>query len=246
VNSRSAGPRHSSPVLPAADPPAGSSGRPCWASCAPATSPADSLGPHLGVALPALALACRDALPCRRHQAGKDLGVKVPELGAQSESDINGEITILEKMARGRALLRRSRPDLTDQLLIRAIWNSTSRHEERAGACAIFVWAIRSMKRSANSNDLDPPEALAAKAQRPHPPHKPPAVLQRGLRMLHRQARPNLWRCITRPHLLRRKAACGVEPRCFEMRFGQYLPVSASKLRLKVSLNCHSMLIGQV
>ena len=30
------------------------------------------------------------------RQAGKDLGVKVPELGAQSESDINGEITILE------------------------------------------------------------------------------------------------------------------------------------------------------
>ena len=30
-----------------------------------------------------------------RH-AGKDLGVKVPELGAQSESDINGQISILE------------------------------------------------------------------------------------------------------------------------------------------------------
>ena len=30
------------------------------------------------------------------RQAGKDLGVKVPELGAQSESDIAGEITILE------------------------------------------------------------------------------------------------------------------------------------------------------
>src|SRR5208337_2134975 len=30
------------------------------------------------------------------RQAGKDLGVKVPELGAQSEADINGEITILE------------------------------------------------------------------------------------------------------------------------------------------------------
>ena len=30
------------------------------------------------------------------RKAGKDLGVNVPELGAQSESDINGEITILE------------------------------------------------------------------------------------------------------------------------------------------------------
>jgi ribose transport system substrate-binding protein len=30
------------------------------------------------------------------RKAGKDLGVNVPELGAQSESDINGQITILE------------------------------------------------------------------------------------------------------------------------------------------------------
>ena len=30
------------------------------------------------------------------RKAGKDLGVKVPELGAQSEADIDGEITILE------------------------------------------------------------------------------------------------------------------------------------------------------
>ena len=30
------------------------------------------------------------------RKAGKDLGVKVPELGAQSESDITGEIAILE------------------------------------------------------------------------------------------------------------------------------------------------------
>jgi ribose transport system substrate-binding protein len=30
------------------------------------------------------------------RKAGKDLGVKVPELGAQSESDINGQISILE------------------------------------------------------------------------------------------------------------------------------------------------------
>ena len=30
------------------------------------------------------------------RQAAKDLNVNVPELGAQSESDINGEITILE------------------------------------------------------------------------------------------------------------------------------------------------------
>jgi ribose transport system substrate-binding protein len=30
------------------------------------------------------------------RKAGKDLNVKVPELGAQSESDINGQITILE------------------------------------------------------------------------------------------------------------------------------------------------------
>ncbi len=30
------------------------------------------------------------------RKAGKDLGIKVPELGAQSESDINGQINILE------------------------------------------------------------------------------------------------------------------------------------------------------
>jgi len=30
------------------------------------------------------------------RQAGKDLGVNVPELGAQSESDISGQISILE------------------------------------------------------------------------------------------------------------------------------------------------------
>ncbi|MDW5315788.1 ABC transporter substrate-binding protein [Rhizobium sp. PL01] len=33
--------------------------------------------------------------------AGKDLGVTVPELGAQSESDINGQITILENAVAG-------------------------------------------------------------------------------------------------------------------------------------------------
>jgi ribose transport system substrate-binding protein len=30
------------------------------------------------------------------RKAGKDLNVKVPELGAHSESDINGQISILE------------------------------------------------------------------------------------------------------------------------------------------------------
>lgn len=34
--------------------------------------------------------------------AGKDLGVNVPELGAQSESDINGQITILKTPLRAR------------------------------------------------------------------------------------------------------------------------------------------------
>ncbi len=34
------------------------------------------------------------------RQAGKDLGVNVPELGAQSESDINGQISILETRRR--------------------------------------------------------------------------------------------------------------------------------------------------
>ena len=33
--------------------------------------------------------------------AGKDLGVKVPELGAQSEADINGQISILENAVSG-------------------------------------------------------------------------------------------------------------------------------------------------
>ncbi len=34
--------------------------------------------------------------------AGKDLGVNVPELGAQSEADINGQITILENAVAGK------------------------------------------------------------------------------------------------------------------------------------------------
>jgi ribose transport system substrate-binding protein len=36
------------------------------------------------------------------RQAGKDLGVSVPELGAQSESDINGQISILENAVAGK------------------------------------------------------------------------------------------------------------------------------------------------
>lgn len=36
------------------------------------------------------------------RQAGKDLGVKVPELGAQSEADINGQISILENAVAGK------------------------------------------------------------------------------------------------------------------------------------------------
>ncbi|MDH4413283.1 MAG: ABC transporter substrate-binding protein [Rhizobium sp.] len=36
------------------------------------------------------------------RQAGKDLGVTVPELGAQSESDINGQISILENAVAGK------------------------------------------------------------------------------------------------------------------------------------------------
>ncbi|MBW8662461.1 substrate-binding domain-containing protein, partial [Klebsiella pneumoniae] len=35
------------------------------------------------------------------RKAGKDLGVKVPDLGAQSESDINGQISILENAVSG-------------------------------------------------------------------------------------------------------------------------------------------------
>ena len=35
-------------------------------------------------------------------QAGKDLGVTVPQLGAQSESDINGQISILENAVAGK------------------------------------------------------------------------------------------------------------------------------------------------
>jgi ribose transport system substrate-binding protein len=36
------------------------------------------------------------------RKAGKDLSVKVPELGAQSESDINGQISILENAVSGK------------------------------------------------------------------------------------------------------------------------------------------------
>jgi len=36
------------------------------------------------------------------RQAGKDLGVNVPELGAQSESDITGQISILENAVAGK------------------------------------------------------------------------------------------------------------------------------------------------
>jgi ribose transport system substrate-binding protein len=36
------------------------------------------------------------------RQAGKDLGINVPELGAQSEADINGQISILENAVAGK------------------------------------------------------------------------------------------------------------------------------------------------
>ena len=36
------------------------------------------------------------------RKAGQDLGVKVPELGAQSEADINGQITLLENAVAGK------------------------------------------------------------------------------------------------------------------------------------------------
>ncbi len=36
------------------------------------------------------------------RKAGKDLGIQVPELGAQSESDINGQISILENAVSGK------------------------------------------------------------------------------------------------------------------------------------------------
>ena len=36
------------------------------------------------------------------RKAGKDLGVNVPELGAQAESDINGQISILENAVAGK------------------------------------------------------------------------------------------------------------------------------------------------
>jgi ribose transport system substrate-binding protein len=36
------------------------------------------------------------------RKAGKDLGVNVPELGAQSESDVNGQISILENAVAGK------------------------------------------------------------------------------------------------------------------------------------------------
>ena len=36
------------------------------------------------------------------RKAGKDLGVNVPELGAQSEADINGQIGILENAVSGK------------------------------------------------------------------------------------------------------------------------------------------------
>jgi ribose transport system substrate-binding protein len=36
------------------------------------------------------------------RQAGKDLGVNVPELGAQAETDINGQISILENAVAGK------------------------------------------------------------------------------------------------------------------------------------------------
>lgn len=41
--------------------------------------------------------ACR-----RRARAGKDLGVNVPELGARAESDVNGQISILENAVAGK------------------------------------------------------------------------------------------------------------------------------------------------
>src|ERR1700750_1767717 len=36
------------------------------------------------------------------RKAGKDLGVNVPELGAQAETDVNGQISILENAVAGK------------------------------------------------------------------------------------------------------------------------------------------------
>jgi ribose transport system substrate-binding protein len=69
-----------------------------------------------GVAQPPAALAQKPTIPCivkdttsnywqivfaGARKAAKDLNVNVPELGAQSESDINGQIGILENAASG-------------------------------------------------------------------------------------------------------------------------------------------------
>ncbi|TGP45394.1 ABC transporter substrate-binding protein, partial [bacterium M00.F.Ca.ET.229.01.1.1] len=35
------------------------------------------------------------------RKAGKDLGINVPELGAQAETDVNGQISILENAVAG-------------------------------------------------------------------------------------------------------------------------------------------------
>ena len=50
------------------------------------------------------------------RKAGKDLGVKVPELGTQSDSDINGQISILENEYRNLMLA-----DLVDQVRSRCL-----------------------------------------------------------------------------------------------------------------------------
>src|SRR5436305_14891212 len=70
----------------------------------------------IAVAMPAQSFAAEPTIPiivkdttsfywqivlAGARKAGKDLGVKVPELGAQSESDINGQISILEHAVAG-------------------------------------------------------------------------------------------------------------------------------------------------
>lgn len=71
----------------------------------------------LGAVAPAPAFAAGETIPiivkdttsfywqivlAGARKAGQDLGVKVPELGAQSEADINGQISILENAVSGK------------------------------------------------------------------------------------------------------------------------------------------------
>src|ERR1700751_642637 len=67
-----------------------------------AVAPASAAEPTIPIIVKATTSNFWQIVLAGARKAGKDLGAKVPELGAQSESDIDGQISILENAVSGK------------------------------------------------------------------------------------------------------------------------------------------------